>query len=98
MLALAPPYTPTAAVPDPEAPAAVHQVRVGRYRGLISHVSAEVFPEPGKPSRLGPGWHHATNLYVPLPADGGQMRNLVVGAQGLSDSELIKIVASGLSS
>jgi hypothetical protein len=98
VLALAPPYTPTASVPDPEAPYAVHPVQVGRYRGLISHVSAEVFPEPGKPSRLGPGWHRATNLYVPLPAGGGQMRDLVVGAQGLSDSALIKIVASGLSS
>ena len=98
VLALAPPYTPTASVPDPEAPYAVHPVPVGRYRGLISHVSAEVFPELGKPSRLGPGWHRATNLYVPLPAGGGQMRDLVVGAQGLSDSALIKIVAGGLSS
>ena len=98
VLGLAPPYTPTASVPDPEAPAAVHPVQVGRYRGLISHVSAEIFPEPGEPSRLGPGWHRATNLYVPLPAGGGQMRDLVVGAQGLPDSELINIVASGLSS
>jgi hypothetical protein len=35
---------------------------------------------------------------VPLPVGGGKMRDLVVGAQGLSDSALIKIVTSGMSS
>src|SRR5262249_2495201 len=39
LLALAPRYTPTAAIPDPEALTGAHPVHVGRYRGLISHTS-----------------------------------------------------------
>jgi hypothetical protein len=33
---------------------------------------------------------------VPLPAGGGAMRDLVIGASRLSESELIKIAAAGL--
>jgi len=41
--------------------------------------------------------HHLfTELFVPLPAGGGQMRDLVIGASRLSASELIKIAATGL--
>jgi hypothetical protein len=32
----------------------------------------------------------------PLPAGGGEMRDLVIGASRLSESELIKIAAAGL--
>jgi hypothetical protein len=35
---------------------------------------------------------------VRLPAGGGTMRDLVIGASGLPDQGLIKIAASGLSS
>jgi hypothetical protein len=41
--------------------------------------------------------HHLfTQLFVPLPAGGGEMRDLVIGASELSASELIKIAATGL--
>jgi hypothetical protein len=41
--------------------------------------------------------HHLfTELFVPLPAGGGEMRDLVIGASRLSESELIKIAAAGL--
>jgi hypothetical protein len=35
---------------------------------------------------------------VQLPARGGQLRDLVIGAKQLSDSALIKIAANGLPS
>jgi hypothetical protein len=37
-----------------------------------------------------------TELFVPLPAGGDEMRDLVIGASRLSEFELIKIAASGL--
>ena len=39
-----------------------------------------------------------TELGVQLPAGGGKMRDLVIGARQLSDAALIKIAADGLSS
>jgi hypothetical protein len=44
------------------------------------------------------GWSRFTQLFVRLPAGGGKMRDLVIGAKELSDSALIKIAANGLSS
>jgi hypothetical protein len=83
---LAPPYTPYPGIPDPEAPAArAHPVQVGKYHGVIVHSPVLAF------SVL------FVELFVPLPAGGGQMRNLVIGVSRLSESELIKIAASGLS-
>ena len=96
---LAPPYTPTAAVPDPEAPVArAHPVQVGRYHGVIVH-SLNHYPPVLVFSVTGfrAAKHHLfTELFVPLPAGGGQMRDLVIGASRLSESELIKIAAPGL--
>jgi hypothetical protein len=96
---LAPPYTPTAAVPDPEAPVAgAHPVQVGRYHGVIVHSlthypPALVFSVTG----IRAAKHQPfTELFVPLPAGGGEMRDLVIGASQLSESELIKIAATGL--
>jgi hypothetical protein len=39
-----------------------------------------------------------TQLFVQLPAGGGKMRDLIIGAKQLSDTELIKIAANGLAS
>jgi hypothetical protein len=96
---LAPPYTPTAAVPDPEAPVAgAHAVQVGRYHGVTVHSlthypPALVFSVTG----IRAAKHQLfTELFVPLPAGGGEMRDLVIGASQLSESELIKIAATGL--
>lgn len=98
---LAPPYTPTTATPDPEAPAAAHPVRVGRYHGAIIHSRMFVtdLRNRRQAARHGitPGPNSFTQLYVQLPADGGKMRDLVIGAKQLSDSALIKIAANGLS-
>lgn len=98
---LAPPYTPTAGVSDPEAPAAAHPVQVGHYHGRIFH-SSMVRAKTGinRNARHGitRGWQNVTDLYVQLPAGDGKMRDLVIGATGLSDSTLIKIAARGLSS
>lgn len=89
---LAPPYT--AGIPDPEAPVArAHPVQVGRYHGVIVHSPVLVFSF----ARIRAAKHQLfTELFVPLPAGSGQMRDLVIGASRLSESELIKIAASGL--
>jgi hypothetical protein len=99
---LLPRYTPTAPMPDPEAPAAAHPVPVGRYHGAIIH--SRIFVTDIRNSRqaarhgITPGWTSFTQLYVQLPARGGQVRDLVIGARQLSDAALIKIAANGLSS
>jgi hypothetical protein len=99
---LLPRYTPTTARPDPQAPAAAHPVQVGRYHGAIIH--SRIFVPKSRFSRRNaehgfpPGWSSFTQLYVQLPARGGQLRDLVIGAKQLSDSALIKIAANGLSS
>jgi hypothetical protein len=89
---LAPPYR--AGMPDPEAPVArAHPVKVGRYHGVIAHSPVLVFSVV----RLWDARQHLfTELFVPLPAGGGEMRDLVIGASQLSGSELIKIAATGL--
>jgi hypothetical protein len=99
---LLPRYTPTTARPDPDAPAAAHPVQVGRYHGSI--IDSRIFVPKSRFSRRNaehgfpPGWTSFTQLYVQLPATGGQIRDLVIGAKQLSDSALIKIAANGLSS
>ena len=97
---LAPPYHPTTAIPDPEAPAAARPVQVGRYHGAIIHSRMLVtgLSNPRQAARHGIklGWNSFTQLYVQLP-DGGKMRDLVIGARQLSDAALIKIAANGLS-
>jgi len=102
LLVLAPRYTPTAAIPDPEAPAAARPVQVGRYHGLIFHASMFVaeagFSRRAAEHGIRPGWSRFTELFVPLPAGGGKMRDLVIGAKELSDATLIQIAANGLSS
>lgn len=100
LLALAPRYTPTAAIPDPEALTGAHPVHVGRYRGLISHSSVFLTGIDRRAAEHGirPGWSRLTQLFVRLPAGGGQMRDLVIGASQLSDAALIRIAAHGLSS
>jgi hypothetical protein len=89
---LAPPYPQS--MPDPEAPVAgAHPVQVGRYHGVTVHSQVLVFSV----ARFRAGRHHLfTELFVPLPAGGGEMRDLVIAASRLSESELIKIAASGL--
>jgi hypothetical protein len=89
---LAPPYP--ASMPDPEAPVArAHPVQVGRYHGVIVHSQVLVF----NLASIRAAKHHLfTELFVPLPAGGGEMRDLVIGASRLSESELIKIAATGL--
>jgi hypothetical protein len=98
---LAPRYTPTAAMPDPEGPAGGHPVQIGPYHGVIIHVSAYVtdLRNRRQAARHGitPGWNYWTQLYVRLPAGGGRMRDLIIGARRLSDAALIKIAANGLS-
>jgi len=89
---LAPPYP--AGMPDPEAPVAgAHPVQVGRYHGVIVHSPVLVFSV----ARFRAARHYLfTELFVPLPAGSGEMRDLVIGASRLSASELIKIAATGL--
>jgi hypothetical protein len=91
---LGPPYMPYPGIPDPEAPVArAHPVQVGRYHGVIVHSPVLVFSV----ARFRAAKHHSfTELFVPLPAGGGEMRDLVIGASQLSESELIKIAATGL--
>ena len=85
-MALAPPYTPTASQPDPEAftKSGTQTVQVGPYNALIY---------TGSLIENGP----VTVLFVEIPLGNGQRQDLVVGAHGLSDPELITLVANGLS-
>jgi hypothetical protein len=87
------PSTPTRVRPAPN-----HPVQVGKYHGFVFHLSMDVSKGSTSQRGLTPGWHHATNLWVPLPAGNGQLRDLVVGATGPSDQALINLVAKGLSS
>jgi hypothetical protein len=91
---LAPPYTSYPGMLDPEAPVAgTHPVQVGRYHGVIVHSPVLVFSF----ASIRAATHQLfTELFVPLPAGGGKMHDLVIGASQLSESELIKIAATGL--
>lgn len=93
--ALGPPYTWYPGITDPEAPVAgAHPVQVGRYHGVIIRAPVLVFAF----GTITAAKHHLfTELFVPLPAGDGQMRDLLIGASRLSESELIKIAATGLS-
>jgi hypothetical protein len=96
---LTPPYTPTAARPDPLAPAAhAHPVRIGNYHGVLAHSSFLVTSASRTAIAHGitPGRHQLTELFVRLPAGNGRVRDLVLGASRLSGSEMIRIAASGL--
>jgi hypothetical protein len=91
---LAPPYTLHLGIPDPDTPVArAHPVQVGRYHGVIVHSPVLVFSAA---SIRAVKHHQFADLFVPVPAGGGQMRDLVIGASRLSEPELIKIAASGL--
>ena len=92
--ALAPPYTWYPGITDPEAPVAgARPVQVGRYHGVIVRSPVLVFAF----GTITAAKHHLfTELFVPLPAGRGEMRDLVIGASRLSESELIKIAATGL--
>lgn len=97
---LAPAYAPTAATPDPEAPGPpMRPVQVGRHHGVITRTSFLITSanRKGIEHGLTPGWHSITELFVRLPAGGGRMRDLVVGASRLSESALLRIAANGLS-
>jgi hypothetical protein len=89
-MVLAPPYTPTGTNPDPEAGTfEVEQpVQVGRYEGR-----AGAWYSVSKPSGART---EEQSLYVQIPIAGGQVQDLVVSANGLSESELISVVANGL--
>jgi hypothetical protein len=92
--ALAPPYTWYPGITDPEAPVAgARPVQVGRYHCVIVRSPVLVFAF----GTITAAKHHLfTELFVPLPAGRGQVRDLVIGASRLSESELIKIAATGL--
>lgn len=90
-LALAPPYTPTPANPDPEAGTLENTppVQVGPYEGRVG-----TWTSFEKPSDVA---SQQASLYVEIPIGGGQTRDLVVSANNLSESALISLVANGLS-
>lgn len=89
-MVLAPPYTPTAASPDPESAglAGAHAVRVGRYPGRAG--TSTLFAKPSD-ARSTLEW-----LYVEIPLADGQHQDLVVSATGLSQGALVALVANGL--
>ncbi len=86
-MVLAPHYTPTASEPDPEAfvNSGTQHVQVGPYNALI-YTGSLIGDSPVE-----------TVLYVEIPLSNGQTQDLVVGEHGLSQSQLIALVANGLS-
>lgn len=92
VMVLAPPYTPTAAQPDPEAAVSGKQpAQVGPYHAYIR--TGSLYYDPWTKT-YGPV---ETVLYVEVPLPNGQVQDLVVGEQGLSQPQLIALVAKGLS-
>jgi len=89
-MVLAPPYTPTATNPDPEAGTFEDEppIQVGRYEGR-----AGAWYSVSKPSDVRT---EQWSLYVQIPIAGVQMQDLVVSANGLSERDLIAVVANGL--
>jgi hypothetical protein len=87
---LAPPYTPTAADPDPEAGTyeSSPPVQVGPYEGRAGTWTAVAKPSGATSQQAA--------LYVELPVAGGQMQDLAVSSYGLSEPALISLVADGL--
>lgn len=90
-MVLAPPYTPTAADPDPEAGTfeSTQPVQVGPYTGRVGS-----WTSVAKPSGVAT---QQAALYVQIPLTSGQDRDLVVSANNLSASALVSLVANGLS-
>lgn len=91
VMALAPPYTPTAADPDPEAGTSpdAQAVQVGPYNG-VEGTSTLVSKATGADSSL--AW-----LDVEIPLSSGPYQDLVVSSYGLSETALVSLVANGLS-
>jgi hypothetical protein len=89
-MVLAPAYTPTAADPDPEAGTldTSQPVQVGPYEGSVG-----TWTSVAEPSNVS---SQQVALYVEIPLAGGQDQDLVVGANNLSESALVSIVANGL--
>jgi hypothetical protein len=90
VMALAPPYTPTAADPDPETAGLVgaQAVQVGHYEGRAG--TSTLYAKPSD-ARSTLEW-----LYVEIPLADGQHQDLVVSGYRLSRSALISLVANGL--
>ncbi len=90
-MVLAPPYTPSAADPDPEAGIfeSTQPVHVGPYEGRAG-TWATVAKDFGVATQQ-------AALYVQIPVAGGQDQDLVVSANNLSESALVALVANGLS-
>lgn len=88
---LAPPYSPTSSVPDPEEGTAPgdQTVQVGQFTGRVGS-STLVTKSTGSDST-------AEWLDVEIPLAGGQVQDLVVSSTGLSQGQLISLVAQGLS-
>ena len=89
-MVLAPPYTPTAASPDPESAGleGARSVQVGRYQGRAG--TSTLYANPAD-ARSTLEW-----LYVEIRLADGQHQDLVVGSTGLSQAALIALVANGL--
>lgn len=89
----APPRSPRRPVP----------VRSGGGRVPAERMESALLRAPSDPLTLAAPWTglHAsarsTGLYVEIPVAGGQVQDLAVSANDLTVSELISIVASGLS-
>jgi hypothetical protein len=101
-MALLPAYTPTAATPDPEQAvlSGAEQVQVGPYQAWVGTTDATEGPADGYAIiKSGPTQDlgDETMLYVEIPLNGGQTQDLVVGSSSLSQSQLVSLVANGLS-
>jgi hypothetical protein len=90
-MALAQPYTPTAANPDPEAGRFENTppVAVGPYQGREG-----TWTSYSKPSDVAT---QNASLNVQIPLADGQVQDLVVSGYNLSDSALVALVANGIS-
>jgi len=92
------PYTPTMSAREAFGG---HLVQVGRYHAALFRFRIYVL-ESGHGRQAGHGSRAVrstfTDLFVRLPAGHGMVRDLVIGAKGLSGPALIKIAANGLSS
>lgn len=91
VMALAQPYTPTAANPDPESGSFESQapISVGPYEARAGTWTSYVKPSDSPVQNAA--------LYVQIPLASGQAQDLVVSGDAMSVGALVALVANGIS-
>jgi hypothetical protein len=97
-MVLLPPYSSTSADVDPESASTLRNaqsVSVGPYKGLVGTETLSTMAQ-GLDGQSPDDSSQQPILFVEIPLSSGQTQDLAIGAQNLSQSALVSLVASGL--